>query len=47
MGLEATTVKSFKFERGAVTMREGLPRRFEKLLPNLNVVRDRGPADGR
>ena len=32
MGLEATSVKNFKFERGSVTCREGLPRRFEKLL---------------
>jgi hypothetical protein len=32
MGLEATSVKNFKFERGSVTCREGLPRRFAKLL---------------
>jgi thiamine biosynthesis protein ThiI len=31
-GLAATTVKDFKFERGKVTTREGLPRRFERLL---------------
>jgi thiamine biosynthesis protein ThiI len=35
MGLEATSVKNFKFERGSVTPREGLPRRFEKLLSAL------------
>jgi len=40
MGLEATTVTSFKFERGSVTTREGLPRRFEKLLPALKAVQD-------
>ncbi len=40
MGLEATTVSSFKFERGSVIMREGLPRRFEKLLPALKAVQN-------
>jgi thiamine biosynthesis protein ThiI len=35
MGFEATSVKNFKFERGSVTSREGLPRRFEKLLSSL------------
>jgi len=32
MSLAATSVETFKFEQGAVTAREGLPRRFEKLL---------------
>jgi len=32
MGLAATTVKHFKFERGSVSAREGLPHRFAKLL---------------
>jgi thiamine biosynthesis protein ThiI len=40
MGLAATTVKNFKFERGSVTSREGLPRRFEKLLSSLNAAPD-------
>jgi thiamine biosynthesis protein ThiI len=40
MGLKATTVRSLKFERGAVTTREGLPRRFEKLLTTLKTVQD-------
>ena len=44
MGLEATTVRSFKFERGSVTTREGLPRRFEKLLPTLKAVQDPDPC---
>jgi len=35
MGLAATSVKNFKFERGSVTSREALPRRFEKLLASL------------
>jgi len=48
MGLEATTVSSFKFERGSVTTREGLPRRFEKLLPAPKAVQDPGaPVRGR
>ncbi len=38
MGLEATTVKSFKFERGSVTMRDGLPRRFEKRIDSTRKV---------
>ena len=42
MGLEATTVRSFKFERGAVITREGLPRRFEKLLATLQALQDPG-----
>jgi thiamine biosynthesis protein ThiI len=44
MGLEATTVRSFKFERGSVTTREGPPRRFEKLLPALKVVQEPAPC---
>jgi thiamine biosynthesis protein ThiI len=32
MGLEAATATAFKYERGSITTREGLPRRFEKLL---------------
>jgi thiamine biosynthesis protein ThiI len=32
MGLEAATALEWKFEGGAITVREGLPRRFEKLL---------------
>jgi thiamine biosynthesis protein ThiI len=40
MGLEATTVKNFKFERGSVTAREGPPRRFEKLLSALKATQD-------
>jgi thiamine biosynthesis protein ThiI len=32
MGLEGTRAFDFKYERGEVTRREGLPRRFEKLL---------------
>jgi hypothetical protein len=51
MGFEATTVKHFKFERGSVTAREGLPRRFEKLLPTLKPASDPGhpppPVDSR
>src|SRR5208337_1870563 len=40
MGLEATTVTNFKFERGSVTTRQGLPRRFEKLLSALKAVQN-------
>jgi thiamine biosynthesis protein ThiI len=32
MGLETATAIEFKFERGAITVREGLPRRFGNLL---------------
>jgi hypothetical protein len=32
MGLEGARAFDFKFERGQVTRREGLPRRFEKFL---------------
>jgi thiamine biosynthesis protein ThiI len=42
MGLEATTVKNFKFEQGSVTTSEGLPRRFEKLLPTPKAIPDPG-----
>ena len=44
MGLEATQVKNFKFERGSVTSREGVPRRFESLLSGLPVAPDSGQA---
>jgi len=37
MGLQATNAENFKFERGSVTCREGLPRRFEKLLSSLRT----------
>jgi hypothetical protein len=46
MGLEATTVTNFKFERGSVTSCEGLPRRFQKLLPAREEVQDPGPRGG-
>jgi len=39
-GLEATTVKNFKFEQGSVTAHERLPRRFEKLLHALKAAQD-------
>jgi hypothetical protein len=42
MGLEMTSVKNFKFEQGSVTSREGLSRRFEKLLPTPRAVLDSG-----
>jgi len=32
MGLEATSAVEYRFQNGAVTTREGLPHRFEKLL---------------
>lgn len=32
MGLESAIVNDFKFERGEVTVREGLPHRFQKLV---------------
>lgn len=32
MGLEAASVCDFKFERGEISLREELPRRFQKLL---------------
>jgi thiamine biosynthesis protein ThiI len=41
-GLEATQVKNFKFERGSVTSREALPRRFENLVSGLRVAPDSG-----
>jgi thiamine biosynthesis protein ThiI len=44
MGLEATTVMNFKFERGSLTTHEGLPRRFEKLLPAREAVQDPAPV---
>jgi len=46
-GLGATTGRSLKFERGSVTTREGLPRRFEKLLATLRTVQDPGSAGDR
>jgi hypothetical protein len=36
VGLEAATAENFKFERGSVTTREGLPRRFQMLLAALH-----------
>jgi thiamine biosynthesis protein ThiI len=44
MGLEAVRVENFKFERGSVTLREALPRRFEQLLASLHVTSDRGQS---
>jgi thiamine biosynthesis protein ThiI len=44
MGLEAVRVENFKFERGSVTSREALPRRFEKLLASLHPIPDRGQS---
>ncbi len=32
LGLEAASVEDFKYERGEVTVREGLPRRVQKLV---------------
>jgi thiamine biosynthesis protein ThiI len=40
MGLEAVTAVEWRFEAGALTVREGLPRRFEKIL------KERPPAQG-
>jgi thiamine biosynthesis protein ThiI len=44
MGLEEVRVENFKFERGSVTLREALPRRFEKLLASLHAIPDRGQS---
>jgi thiamine biosynthesis protein ThiI len=41
MGLEATTVTNFKFECGSVTTREGVPRRFQRLLEVLDTAQSR------
>jgi thiamine biosynthesis protein ThiI len=46
MGLEGTTVTNFKFEQGSVTTREGLSRRFERLLPAPKAVQDPGAMRG-
>ncbi len=42
LGLEATTVKNYKFELGSVTVQEGVPRRFEKLLEAPKAVPEPG-----
>jgi thiamine biosynthesis protein ThiI len=47
MGLAATSVKNFKFERGSVTSREALPRRFEKLISALRAAPDPGAVGDR
>jgi thiamine biosynthesis protein ThiI len=44
MGLESTSVVSFKFERGAVLSREATPRRFENLLSALKATPDSSQA---
>lgn len=38
MGLAAASALDFKFERGEVTAREGLPRRFQKFLARRQVM---------
>jgi len=38
MGLEAATALECRFERGAITVREGLPRRFERLLSDRSAL---------
>jgi thiamine biosynthesis protein ThiI len=46
MGLEAASALVCKFERGSVTVREGLPRRFEKLLTSQKEVPDQPAPRG-
>ncbi|HET9179539.1 MAG TPA: tRNA uracil 4-sulfurtransferase ThiI [Terriglobia bacterium] len=38
MGLESARALDFKYERGEVTRREGLPRRFEKFLDHRKAL---------
>ena len=48
MGLEATSAVEYRFQNGAVTTREGLPHRFEKLLLRARAgqpqAADHGPT---
>jgi len=38
MGLEVAAAKDFKFERGTITVREGLPRRLGKLIASWKGI---------
>jgi thiamine biosynthesis protein ThiI len=44
MGLEAASAVDYKFERGEITSREGLPRRFEKFLALRNSAQTQAIA---
>lgn len=46
MGLEATSAVEYRFQHGAVTTREGLPRRFEKLLLRARADQPRAADHG-